>query len=188
MAGPRTRRKLPLALGGLVCLFLILKRGNQTRNYELFIPHQDPKAVWDVVADFSNMPKLNTRIDHWELLDESGNFDRWTYKVITYESMIGQWLFGYNENHGEVIVEPIKAPDHYYMQEVYTTHSFHGFLIIKNHGKMDFKRAVQDGQKGTLFVHEAYCNCPLLLAPVCILETDLNRAEFLRNLANWFKS
>lgn len=164
-----------------------MKKGDQTRHYELFIPNQEPKAVWDVVADFSNMVKMNTRIVRWEFLDESGNFDQWTYRVISYETMVGAWFFGLNENHGEVLVEPIHIPDHYYMQEVYTTYSFHGWLVIKNHGKTHFKRSTRDGQQGTLFQQETYSNCPLLLSPVCCLETDLNRAEFLRNLGNWFK-
>ncbi|KAK8751387.1 hypothetical protein OTU49_014536, partial [Cherax quadricarinatus] len=83
----------------------------------------------EVVADFSNMPHLNTRIERWELLEEGGNYDRWHYGVITYESMVGGWLLGLNENHGQVMVEPLAPPNHYYHQEVYTTHSLHGLLI-----------------------------------------------------------
>ncbi|KAK7067201.1 hypothetical protein SK128_003610 [Halocaridina rubra] len=186
MAGLRSRRKLSIIVG-LVLLYLLLKRGYQTREYELFIPKQEPKTVWNVVADFSNLAKLNTRIDRWELLDESGNFDRWTYRVISYETMIADWLFGLNENHGDILVEPIAAPDHYYMQEVYTTYSFHGWLTIKNQGIFNFKRSFQNGQAGTHILHDVSMNCPLLLGPVCKLETDLNRREFLKNLENWFK-
>ncbi|XP_069937855.1 uncharacterized protein [Cherax quadricarinatus] len=129
MAGFRIRRKLPLLLGCLLVIFLFVKKGKQLQEYELFIPGEDPRGVWEVVADFSNMPHLNTRIERWELLEEGGNYDRWHYGVITYESMVGGWLLGLNENHGQVMVEPLAPPNHYYHQEVYTTHSLHGLLI-----------------------------------------------------------
>lgn len=62
-------------------------------------------------------------------MDESGDFDRWTYRVVTYETMLGGAVVGVNENHGEVLVEPVAPPDHYYLQEVYTTRSLHGWLL-----------------------------------------------------------
>ncbi|XP_047474846.1 uncharacterized protein LOC125029103 [Penaeus chinensis] len=186
MVGIRIRRKLPLILGCVVLIFLALKRGKQLRTYELFIPNQEPKAVWDFVADFSNMPKLNTKIQRWELLDETGNYERWSYRVVTYETMVGGALFGLNENHGEVLVEPVKAPDHYYLQEVYTTYSLHGYLVVRNHGKMHFRREVRHGVRGTFFQQEAFSDCPLLLAPICSYEIDHNRRNFLANLASAF--
>ncbi|XP_071532981.1 uncharacterized protein [Panulirus ornatus] len=129
MLSLRIRRKLPLVLCCLIVIFLIMKRGKQQRHFEMFIPDQEPKAVWDVLADFSNMPHLNTRIQRWQLVEESGNFDRWTYRVVTYETMVGGFLLGLNENHGEVVVEPVSPPDHYHLQEVYTTYSLHGWLV-----------------------------------------------------------
>ncbi|XP_063586948.1 uncharacterized protein LOC134764298 [Penaeus indicus] len=122
----------------------------------------------------------------WELLDESGNYERWSYRVVTYETMVGSALFGLNENHGEVLVEPVKAPDHYYLQEVYTTYSLHGYLVVRNHGKMHFRREVRHGVRGTSFQQEAFSDCPLLLAPICYYDIDDNRRNFLANLASAF--
>ncbi|KAK8751384.1 hypothetical protein OTU49_014536, partial [Cherax quadricarinatus] len=126
----------------------------------------------EVVADFSNMPHLNTRIERWELLEEGGNYDRWHYGVITYESMVGGWLLGLNENHGQVMVEPLAPPNHYYHQEVYTTHSLHGLLIVKNYGKTHFRRSNRDGQEGTLVQQEVFSDCPLLFHYLCVFEIN----------------
>ncbi|KAG7173657.1 uncharacterized protein LOC121860179 [Homarus americanus] len=182
----RTRRKLPLILCCLIVIFLFVKKGKQLQQYEHFIPNQEPKAVWDVLADFSNMPHLNTRIQKWELLDESGNYDSWRYRVITYEDMIGGFIFGLNENHGEVLVEPVSPPDHYYHQEVYTTKSLYGLIIIKNYGKMHLRRATEEGVTGTLAKQEVFSDCPLLFHYLCDVEMRLGREEFFKNLANWF--
>ncbi|XP_069937866.1 uncharacterized protein [Cherax quadricarinatus] len=186
MAGFRIRRKLPLLLGCLLVIFLFVKKGKQLQEYELFIPGEDPRGVWEVVADFSNMPHLNTRIERWELLEEGGNYDRWHYGVITYESMVGGWLLGLNENHGQVMVEPLAPPNHYYHQEVYTTHSLHGLLIVKNYGKTHFRRSNRDGQEGTLVQQEVFSDCPLLFHYLCVFEINSGRQEFYKNLANWF--
>ncbi|XP_071532982.1 uncharacterized protein [Panulirus ornatus] len=186
MLSLRIRRKLPLVLCCLIVIFLIMKRGKQQRHFEMFIPDQEPKAVWDVLADFSNMPHLNTRIQRWQLVEESGNFDRWTYRVVTYETMVGGFLLGLNENHGEVVVEPVSPPDHYHLQEVYTTYSLHGWLVVKNYGKMNFLRSNRGGHWGTLLKQEAFSDCPLLFHFLCVLEIDLNRQDFQHNLAKWF--
>ncbi|XP_050719058.1 uncharacterized protein LOC126999933 [Eriocheir sinensis] len=181
-----TCRKLHVVIMCLLVTFLYLKRGKQVRNYTLFIPRQEPKVVWDVLADFSNVAQMNTRIDHWELLDESGSLDRWSYRLVTYEGMVAQWLLGLNENRGEVLVEPVSPPDHYYIQEVYLTRSLHGLLLIKNQGTMHIRRTQQDGQAGTLVVHDTVSDCPLLFHYFCVIETDLNRQAFLANLLKWF--
>ncbi|MPC99128.1 hypothetical protein E2C01_094524 [Portunus trituberculatus] len=43
--------------------------------------------------------------------------------------MVGQWLFGLNENRGEMLAEPVSPPDHYYIQESYLTTSLRGLLL-----------------------------------------------------------
>nr|XP_045606792.1 uncharacterized protein LOC123763614 [Procambarus clarkii] len=187
MARFRMRRsKVSIVLGCFLVLFLLLKKGTQLLHFEHFIPSQEPKDVWDVVADFSNMPQLNTRIVRWELVDESGNYDSWRYGVITYETMLGGSVLGLNENHGEVLVEPLAAPDHYYQQEVYTTNSLYGLITVKNYGKMHFRRSTREGREGTLVEQEVFSDCPLLFHYLCVIEINLARHEFFKNLGNWF--
>lgn len=62
MAGFRARGKLPIIILCLLVTFLYLKRGKQVRNYEVFLPNQEPRVVWDVLADFSNVAQMNTRV------------------------------------------------------------------------------------------------------------------------------
>ncbi|XP_045133151.1 uncharacterized protein LOC123517204 isoform X1 [Portunus trituberculatus] len=186
MAGLRAHKRLPMIAAFLLVAFLYLKKGKQLRNYELFLPHQEPKEVWNVLADFSNIAQMNTRIDHWELLDLIESPDHWSYRLVTYEGMVGQWLFGLNENRGEMLAEPVSPPDHYYIQESYLTTSLRGLLLIKNHGITNIRRSQQEGQPGTLVVLDTGSDCPLLFHYVCVIETDLNRRVFLANLREWF--
>ncbi|XP_045133152.1 uncharacterized protein LOC123517204 isoform X2 [Portunus trituberculatus] len=124
--------------------------------------------------------------DHWELLDLIESPDHWSYRLVTYEGMVGQWLFGLNENRGEMLAEPVSPPDHYYIQESYLTTSLRGLLLIKNHGITNIRRSQQEGQPGTLVVLDTGSDCPLLFHYVCVIETDLNRRVFLANLREWF--
>ncbi|KAK3854946.1 hypothetical protein Pcinc_038619, partial [Petrolisthes cinctipes] len=188
MAGFMRRHKLLVSVGCLLLLFLCVKKGKQVCHYELFIPNQEPKVVWDVLADFSNIARMNTRITQWQLVDETGDMDRWSYRLITYEGMVGEWLFGPNVNKGEVVVEPVAPPDHYYRQEVYVTSSFRGLMTIHNSGTMNIHRSTsqQQGVPGTLLLHRTTSDCPLIFHWLCILETNFNRQVFLENLRKWF--
>lgn len=46
--------------------------------------------------------------------------------------MIGETLFGLNENHGEIVVEEIDTLGHYQIRENYKTLSFRKWLISKS--------------------------------------------------------
>ncbi|XP_076048069.1 uncharacterized protein LOC143029260 [Oratosquilla oratoria] len=183
----RFRISFPHILGLFLLVFVLFRKGQQLRDYKLFIPNQDPNAVWDVVADFSNIAKMNKRIRNWELLEEEGTWEKWSYKVISYEGMLGESILGLNVNHGLITVEPINPPDHYYIQCVFDTKSFRGLVTVNNWSKMNFRRVEQDGQKGTLYEEKVGMDCPLIFSPLCIYETDIQRAAFLENLQNWFE-
>ncbi|KAG0725423.1 hypothetical protein GWK47_004683 [Chionoecetes opilio] len=148
----------------------------------IIVPLEQEDEMW-LVCDVPALPKDR---DHWELLDESGSLDRWTYRLVTYEGMVGQWLLGLNENRGEVVVQPVSPPDHYFIQESYLTSSLHGLLLIKNHGITNIRRGQREGRAGTLLVHDTSSDCPLLFHYLCVVETDLNRHVFLANLFKWF--
>ncbi|CAL4161376.1 unnamed protein product, partial [Meganyctiphanes norvegica] len=181
------RRLVVYIVGCLLGLLLLLKKGSQQRHYRLFIPNHDPQQVWELLADYSNMPQLNMRIENWELVDETGNFDNWSYKVITYERMMGDVVFGLNVNHIEVTVKPIKAPDHYFMQENCLTYTFRGLIIVNNVGDMHIKSAVENGVQGTEFTETVTMDCPILFGQLCNWESDENRKDFLENLEIWFE-
>ena len=51
---------------------------------------------------------------------------------------------------------------------------------------MNIRRSYQEGQAGTLLVHDTSSDCPLLFHYLCVIETDLNRQVFLANLRKWF--
>ncbi|XP_042894353.1 uncharacterized protein LOC122268139 [Penaeus japonicus] len=178
MVGLRIRRKFPLLLGCLALLFLTLKRGKQLRTYELFIPNQEPKAVWDFVADFSNMPKLNTKI-RLRQMTELGTLTRPELRALDAPR-------GDLRDHGRRL--PLRHQREPRRGAGGARQAPRPFLPagVKNHGKMDFRRDARHGVRGTLFQQEAFSDCPLLLAPLCSYEIDHNRHAFLANLASAF--
>lgn len=52
-------RKLATVLFGLILLFVFLRPRQFTFNADIKIPQTQPSEVWEYVADFSNMIKLN---------------------------------------------------------------------------------------------------------------------------------
>lgn len=53
------KKRIALVVGIAVALYILLHSRKQTVTYQTLIPKVNPKEVWDFVADFSNMKKLN---------------------------------------------------------------------------------------------------------------------------------
>ncbi|KAL7635436.1 UNVERIFIED_CONTAM: hypothetical protein RMT77_014505 [Armadillidium vulgare] len=173
----------------LIIVYFCFKKGSQRKSYKIFIPNVDPKVVWEFLADYSNVAKLNIRIVKWQLVNEDkivkrkSHFPVWIYNVVSYETMIGQFLFGLNENHATIEVEEVDlATSHFRITNMFKTYSFRNLIKINNTSRMDFRKSTNDGKIGTIFEEKIVMNCPLLFTFICNYETDRNREDFYRNL------
>ncbi|XP_018009477.1 uncharacterized protein LOC108667010 [Hyalella azteca] len=185
---PRVSREKIMLIASITFLLVIfLKRGHQERRYEFFIPGREPKQVWDLLADFRNIARLNQRIRKWQLgsenTDKKGN---WEYEVTSYEAMAGDWLFGLNVNRGRVSVTADDPPRRYSIESVFKTESFRGLFLVDNASKVTIERKQRDGETGALVAEVVSMNCPLLFSQLCYAETDANRKDFIKNVKYYF--
>lgn len=52
-------KRLAAAAAVLLCLYVVFSAGRKTYESEVLVLRTRPEAVWDFVADFSNMRLLN---------------------------------------------------------------------------------------------------------------------------------
>ncbi|GJQ68760.1 hypothetical protein Trydic_g17292 [Trypoxylus dichotomus] len=100
--------------------------------------------VWEYVADFSNMKRLNPTIIDFTILDESGNYDHWKYSVM-YSEHLSHWP--YLENHA-VAHFGVKADEKnnvFHIESTHRTCLFNGNFCVNSKSTFKFiKESTQD--------------------------------------------
>ncbi|XP_026467574.1 uncharacterized protein LOC113371146 [Ctenocephalides felis] len=176
------KQRAGIAALSLLLLYLGLTARTMTFKYSRVVDAK-PKLVWDYVADFSNIKKINPSILDFSIIDESGTYDKWSYSV-TYTERLSQWPYLYNVGHGHFSVRPINEKVHsYIIESKHNTCFFSGFLCYKTVSDMTFKPTV-DGK--TTCEETVQYQCPGLFALFCKSEVSYQRTAIMNNLRNHF--
>ncbi|XP_014216910.1 uncharacterized protein LOC106645534 [Copidosoma floridanum] len=141
----------------------------------------EPKYVWEYVADFSNMMKLNPTIKEFDIIDESGNYDHWKYSV-KYTERLSHFPIVQNTAHGHYSVKP-KAVG-FVIESKHRTCFLMGMSCLNSYSEFIF---VPEG-KSTKCIEKIDYECPLIFSSICRKEVTFQRQEIMKNLQSHFST
>ncbi|XP_033231126.1 uncharacterized protein LOC117182180 [Belonocnema kinseyi] len=162
----------------LIYAFFFYKR-KYTVSFEFIIKNSTPESVWEFVADFSNMKKLNPTIEDWDIISESGNYDHWKYSV-QYTEHLSHIPIIKNTAHAHFAVKP--------EGKGFSINSEHRTCFFSNIGCVDsvsqFKfHGIGDDTK---CLENVQYECPVLFTLLCYKEVMYQREEIMKNLVAVF--
>ncbi|XP_015431750.1 PREDICTED: uncharacterized protein LOC107188039 [Dufourea novaeangliae] len=163
-----------LALFAFYMLF-VYKKKNQV-IFEDTINDSNPIHVWEYVADFSNMKKLNPTLEEFNIIAESGNYDHWKYSVE------------YTEHLSHIPIIRHVAQGHYAVRQ-----DSNGYLITSKHHTCFFSkfgclesisqfRFDRDGINDTKCMETVQYECPIVFSELCFREVMYQREEIMKRL------
>ncbi|XP_026278637.1 uncharacterized protein LOC127749875 isoform X1 [Frankliniella occidentalis] len=175
---PCVRRAALCGLAALVVYVLMSPRA--FLHVEQFtIEQARPKDVWDFLADFSNMPKLNPTILDWELLSDGNSQGHWRYSVRYTERLSGlPSVSNYATAHFEVI--PAKSNSDYLIRSTHSTCFYTDFLCLPTASETRFSPL--DGGMTTLCTERIEYACPWVMSGFCKKEVLYQRNAIRENL------
>uniref|UniRef100_A0A1Y1M6L1 Uncharacterized protein n=1 Tax=Photinus pyralis TaxID=7054 RepID=A0A1Y1M6L1_PHOPY len=88
------KRRLTFLLAGTIIAVSYLLFRCHLYDYQesAIIKNVAPANVWEYVADFGNMKHLNPTIVEFDILSESGNYNRWQYSA-EYTENLSHWPY-----------------------------------------------------------------------------------------------
>lgn len=167
-----------LYITGLILTFYVLfiyKKQHQVM-FEATIHDTDPMHVWEFMADFSNMRKLNPTIEDFNVIAESGNYDHWKYSV-EYTEHLSHIPIIRNIAHGHYAVRPDKTG--YIITSKHHTCFFPSFGCLESVSQLRFDK---DGEKDTRYIETVQYECPIAFSPLCYREVMYQRKEIMTGL------
>lgn len=165
-----------------ICMFYVLfmyKKKHQVM-FEATIHNTDPKHVWEFVADFSNMKKLNPTIEEFNIVKESGNYDHWKYSV-EYTEHLSHIPIIRNIALGHYAVRPEK--DGYVITSKHHTCFFLNFGCLETVSQFRFDK---DEEKNTKYLETVQYECPIAFSPLCYREVMYQREEIMKGIKREF--
>ncbi|XP_033332123.1 uncharacterized protein LOC117223748 [Megalopta genalis] len=172
----KTRNVLYSALMLFVFYILFIYKKKSQVIFEGIIQNSNPIHVWEYVADFSNMKKLNPTIEEFNVIAESGNYDHWKYSVE------------YTERLSHIPIIRNVAQGHYAVRQ-----DNHGYLITSKHHTCFFPklgclesisqfRFDRDGANDTKCIETVQYECPIVFSELCYREVMYQREEIIKRL------
>ena len=119
-ASRQNKRGIKYIIGicAVIFVYLLLFSRYQTFEYQEVIKNVKPERVWEYVADFSKMKKLNPSILDFKILTDHGNNDDWKYSV-DYLEKLTYWPYWQNQATGNYHVRKVIRDRKYvYLVEV----------------------------------------------------------------------
>ncbi|KAK0084162.1 hypothetical protein PV325_007501 [Microctonus aethiopoides] len=166
-----------LIIIGIYVLFIYKKVHNV--NVEVIIKNTNPEDVWEFVADFSNMLKLNPTIKEFNIIEESGNFDNWKYSVH-YKEHLSHLPAIQNTAHGHY---SIKADgDDFLISSTHKTCFFTNFDCVNSVSEFRFSGIGAD----TKCIERVEYECPIGFSSLCYREVMYQRDEIMSRLKQHF--
>jgi len=149
--------------------------------HEAIVKNSEPKHVWEFVADFSNMMKLNPTIEEFDIIDESGNYDHWKYSV-KYTEHLSHLPIVRNTAHGHFSVKP-KA-EGFAIESKHRTCFLLGISCLNSDSEFIFTPVGKD----TKCIEKIDYECPLLFSSFCRKEVMFQRQQIIKNLQSHFSN
>ncbi|KAG7213536.1 hypothetical protein KM043_002796 [Ampulex compressa] len=165
----------------LLYVFFIYKKKHHMMS-EAIIKDTDPKHVWEFVADFSNMKKLNPTIEDFNIIAESGNYDHWKYSV-EYTEHLSHLPSVRNVAHGHYAVRP--ENNSYLISSKHMTCFLLNSWCLESISQFRFDR---DGAKDTKCIETVQYECPIAFSSLCHKEVVYQRHEIMKRLGEYFAS
>ncbi|XP_018394580.1 PREDICTED: uncharacterized protein LOC108773318 [Cyphomyrmex costatus] len=176
----KTRSILHSILGALLLYILFVYKKKHQVVFEGIINKSDPRLVWEFMADFSNMKKLNPTIEDFTVLDEGGNYDHWKYSV-RYTEHLSHLPMIRNVAHGHYAVKPDN--NGYVINSRHLTCFFLDFGCLESISQFRYE---VDGTEDTRCIETVQYECPIVFSLLCHKEVMYQRKEILKRLKSEF--
>ncbi|XP_020283358.1 uncharacterized protein LOC109854561 [Pseudomyrmex gracilis] len=167
-------------LGILLFYILLVYKMKHQVMFEAIVNNSDPKHVWEFVADFSNMKKLNPTIEDFFVITESGNYDHWKYSV-EYTEHLSHLPMIRNVAHGHYAVRPDDKG--YVISSKHRTCFVFGFYCLESVSQFRFD---VDAMKDTKCIETVQYECPVAFSILCYKEVMYQREEIMKRLKSEF--
>ncbi|XP_017878179.1 uncharacterized protein LOC108623849 [Ceratina calcarata] len=178
----KTRNVLYTMLTLLIFYVLFLYKRKQHVLFEDIIKDSNPIHVWEFMADFSNMKKLNPTIEEFNIISESGNYDHWKYSV-EYTEHLSHIPIIRNTAIGNYAVHRDK--NGYLITSKHLTCFFPKIGCLESISQFRFDR---DGIEDTKYIETVQYECPIAFSPLCYREVMYQREEIAKRLKKRFSS
>ncbi|XP_035786724.1 uncharacterized protein LOC118463899 [Anopheles albimanus] len=181
----RVPNRMLIATLSAIALYFFLSSGY--REYELsgVVPHTKPEDVWDFLADFSHMKRLNPTIIDFKVISESGYRNDWKY-TVSYEEKLSHWPYTYNHGLGHYMVTKL-SEEHggvYSVASKHRTCFLPGLFCPQAEGEFTI-RHINDHD--TLVTEVVRYTCPFFFGSFCRREVEYQRHEIMRKLKEHFE-
>uniref|UniRef100_A0A182QZF4 Uncharacterized protein n=1 Tax=Anopheles farauti TaxID=69004 RepID=A0A182QZF4_9DIPT len=179
------KRRVLVAITITFALYYVLSSSYEKYQISTIIPHTKPEDVWEFVADFSRMKKLNPTILNFRVLADQGNFEHWTY-TVEYEERLSHWPHTFNTAIGHYSVRKLPESDggHYSVASTHRTCFLLGAFCLNSRGEFKISRIHNE---------DTYCEetvqyqCPFFFGSFCRREVEYQRQAIMDNLKQQFK-
>ncbi|XP_076239459.1 uncharacterized protein LOC143182382 [Calliopsis andreniformis] len=172
----KTRNVLYTTLTSIFFYVLFIYKKKHQAMIEGVIHNTNPMHVWEFVADFNNMKKLNPTIEDFNVIAESGNYDHWKYSV-EYTEHLSHVPIIRNTAHGHYAIR--QENNGYLVTSKHHTCFFPKFGCLESISQFRFDR---DGTNDTRCIETVQYECPIAFSMLCYREVMYQREEIMKRL------
>ncbi|XP_043273501.1 uncharacterized protein [Venturia canescens] len=175
----KSRNFLYFILGLISFYALFIHKRKHNVSFEATIRNSKPVTVWEFVADFSNMKKLNPTIEDFNIIAESGDLDHWKYSV-KYTEHLSHVPSVRNTAHGHYSVRP--EGDGFLISSEHRTCFYSTFDCVDSLSEFRFNSMGKDTKCQEIVQYE----CPIIFSMLCHKEVMFQRREIMKRLEQHF--
>ncbi|XP_015589427.1 uncharacterized protein LOC107265016 [Cephus cinctus] len=175
----KTRTLAYVSLGLFVFYLVAIYRKEHHVSFEMTIKNTQAEDVWEFVADFSNMKKLNPTIEDFDIIADTGNYDHWKYSA-RYTERLSHFPIIKNTAHGHFVVRPDEKG--FLISSEHRTCFFYGICCLNSVSEFKF---IDEG-RDTKCTETVQYQCPILYSTLCYKEVMYQREEIMKNLKSHF--
>uniref|UniRef100_A0A1B6IVS3 Uncharacterized protein n=2 Tax=Homalodisca liturata TaxID=320908 RepID=A0A1B6IVS3_9HEMI len=161
-------------------LWLLLHKAQYNVRFEAVVKKSEAIEVWEYVADFSNLKRLNPTIKEFSIEAESGNYDHWKY-TVHYTEFLSHLPSIENYAVAHYQVKPLSKTS-YIIQSTHRTCLYTSFACVDSVSSFTFE---QQGDS-TLCIEDVTYECPVIFSKFCEKEVWYQRREIMKNLQSAF--
>ncbi|XP_054258235.1 uncharacterized protein LOC128983099 [Macrosteles quadrilineatus] len=162
-------------------LWLMLRKQQYRAKFDALVRNSKPIEVWEYVADFSNMKRLNPTILDFTIEEESGNYDHWKY-TVHYTEFLSNLPFMSNYAEANYQVKPLSEGT-YIIQSTHTTCFYSSLACVNSVSSFTFEPKAES----TLCTEDVIYECPTIFSKFCEREVWFQRHAIMENLQKHFK-
>ncbi|XP_019540530.2 uncharacterized protein LOC109411461 [Aedes albopictus] len=184
LAARWARRKLTVIVVFSVVLYYLLSSSYSKYQIDTIIHRTKPEAVWEYVADFSKMKKLNPTILDFNVIADHGNLEHWKYSV-EYTERLSHWPYSKNVAVGHYSVRKLPEAEggQYVVASTHRTCFLLGLFCLNSKG--EFKISYLN-EEDTFCQETVHYQCPFLFGRFCRREVEFQRTAIMANLNRHF--